>query len=419
MNNQKYLAVVGQNLKIPFLFDEAERLGIEIVLFHNSANDADLKSLYSSVTKVVRISYDDENLTKKKVIDEYNERPFNGIMTLFEPLVVLVADIASELQLPYFSKECVEICRNKYKTREALADASLNVPAFIHWTTTMNDLENTSLLYPVVAKPINGFSSQGVIRADTKEQLLIAVDNVKKINEESLKLYTTDQVGVIIEEFIDGPEYVAETFSVNGDVYVLSIGYKGNCRGPYFEEGVYVAPPELSGDIISEIEKQVMSAVKAVKIFNGPAHVELRLNSENKPFVLEIGTRIGGSGVSHFIVQNSTGINFFKLVFEYAMSIEINREDLCPLTEKRIIGNYIIPIQGSGIFEKIENMDTVKKMSNILRILEFIEPGCSIRPYPFFSVYPGVILSQHGSYTDCFEFYRYLDANLKLVYKSS
>ncbi|MDK8210818.1 ATP-grasp domain-containing protein, partial [Bacillus subtilis] len=74
-----------------------------------------------------------------------------------------------------------------------------------------------------------------------------------------------------------------ETFSVEGEVYVLSIGYKGNSKGPFFEEGVYIAPAQLEENVWQSIAREAARAANALGIEDGPAHIELRLDPAGKP----------------------------------------------------------------------------------------------------------------------------------------
>ena len=59
--------------------------------------------------------------------------------------------------------------------------------------------------------------------------------------------------------------------------YVLSIGYKGYPQGPYFEEGIYLAPAPLPAAVQAAVVDQVRRAVLALGITDGPTHTELRL----------------------------------------------------------------------------------------------------------------------------------------------
>lgn len=101
-----------------------------------------------------------------------------------------------------------------------------------------------------------------------------AVRKVEAVNQRDLNRFVHGKTGIVAEQFIDGPEFAIETLSIQGNVHVLSIGYKGNSKGPFFEEGVYIAPAQLKEETRLAIVKEVTGAVSALGIHQGPAHTE-------------------------------------------------------------------------------------------------------------------------------------------------
>ncbi|AKP77379.1 Alanine-anticapsin ligase BacD [Priestia megaterium Q3] len=409
----KHLAIVLQNTYLPFIFEEAEALGIKMTFFYNQeeAEPTHLKH----VQKFIPIDLFQAPEKALEVIKtEHNQNSFDGIMTIYEPALEFVAQLAKELNLPGLSPFVISNCRNKQMMRKILKDSNLNT---LYFKEIKNEEEVKDLLltYPVVIKPSNGFASQGVSRANNKEELIDSIEKVRRVNEEDLGKFTKNKTGIVIEQFIDGPEFAIETFSVEDKVYVLSIGYKGNSKGPFFEEGVYIAPAHLEENVWESISQEAAKAATALGIENGPAHIELRLDPAGKPYVIEIGARIGGSGISHYIVKESTGINYMELVFYYVLGLKPPAlKDKGQ--QKKVVGNYIIPVQGHGIFKEIQGVEDVHRDSEVKRVIQFITKGTEIFPYPHFSGYPGFILTTHDSYSDCEQYYRYLDYKIKVVY---
>ena len=411
----KHLAVVLQNTYLPFIFEEAEALGIKVTFFYNQ-EEVKPKHLKNVQNFIPIDLFHTPDKALEIIKAEHHKNPFDGIMTLYEPALEVVSQLTEELNLPGLSPFVISNCRNKQKMREVLKDNDLNTPYFKE-VENEEELKNLSLPYPVVVKPSNGFSSQGVSRANNKKELIDSIEKVRRVNEEDLSKFTKNKTGMVIEQFIDGPEFAIETFSVEGKVYVLSIGYKGNSKGPFFEEGVYIAPAQLEENVWQSIAQEAARAANALGIENGPAHIELRLDPAGKPYVIEIGARIGGSGISHYIVKESTGINYMELVFYYVLGLKppvLKNER----KRKKVVGNYIIPVQGHGIFKEIRGLEDVRRDTEVKRVIQFITKGTDILPYPHFSGYPGFILTTHESYSDCEQYYSYLDNKVKIVYKN-
>ncbi|MEC1258981.1 ATP-grasp domain-containing protein [Bacillus swezeyi] len=413
----KHLAIICQNKQLPFIFEEAESLGVKITFFYNAAEDC--PGNLPAVDRSVAIPlFEDEQSAMEIVQQTFVESPFDGIMTLFEPALPFTAKAAAVLHLPGLPLQAIENCRNKNQTRSILQQNGLNTPLFYE-VHTIDDLKDERLTYPLIVKPINGFSSQGVVRVDDREQLKAAIQKVEAVNRGELSQFVQGKSGIVAEQFIDGPEFAIETLSIQGKVHVLSIGYKGDSKGPFFEEGVYIAPARLDEECRLSIIREVERAVSALGIHQGPAHTELRLDKDGKPYVIEVGARIGGSGVSHYIVKESTGINFMQLVIQNAFKPLEEHQFTGQIHPKKTAGNYIIPVQGAGTFEKIDGLETVKKRPDVKRVFQFFNTGAEILPYPHFSGYPGFILTSHDSYEECEAFYQRLNDELTIIYQNN
>ena len=108
----------------------------------------------------------------------------------------------------------------------------------------------------------------------------------------------TDTPGLVVEQYLPGKEFVAECFVDCDGVHVMAVGDKGHPQGPWFEETIYRLREDLDSVQVMALREAACAGVKALGITMGAAHVEMRLDAEGLPYVIEIGARIGGSGVS-------------------------------------------------------------------------------------------------------------------------
>lgn len=416
---KRNIALVYQNVRLPFIFEEATAAGIDITLVH--APNIVVPSDLPGVTRTVSLDiYSQQDAAIEVLLDLHRSRPFDAILTLYDPAVSFTARAAAMLGLPGLSEHVALAARDKSCMRTRFKEAGLNYPAFVKIERSEDVAAAEALQFPVVVKPTSGYSSQGVIRINSAKNLRHAINEVNVINQENLiKLSYSGQrkfAGVIVEEFIDGPEYAIESFACGGKVHVLSIGYKGNPKGPYFEEGIYLAPAPLPDAVRSAIIDQVRRAIVALGITDGPTHTELRLRNGTKPHVLEIGARIGGSGISHFIVSQSAGINYARLALDNALA-EVDCTHL-PLEPRPVAaaGNYIIPLQGHGTLSTLEGLEEIRHYPETKQIIQFLFPGDIVHCYPRFSGYPGFILTRHRTYEEGEKFYRMLDQKIIMRY---
>jgi hypothetical protein len=413
------LALVCQrNNNVPFLFEAAAAAGHELVLVHPPGEVPPTHLPATGPTLSLDV-FGAPAAALAGLETAARDLALDGILTCREEAVPWTALAARRLGLPGLDPQAALAARDKATMRARFAAAGLNVPRHARLGADDPATLPSGLGFPVVVKPTGGYSSQGVIRADDPGALADAVARVRAINAETLDAVTRDPAaaaaeaatagwgGVIVEEYVDGPEYVAEAFAAGGRVHVLSIGDKGNPTGPYFEETVYLAPPPLAPEVVDAVVAQVTGGMAALGLTDGPGHCELRLRDGDTPYLLEIGARIGGSGVSHFVVQESTGIDYAGLQFRQAAGAPL--PDLPPTPQPvAAAGNWIIPLGGHGRLVGLAGLPAVAAHPDTRRILTFLDPGAVVRPYPAFGGYPGFVLSRHADRAAGVAYHRWL-----------
>jgi len=143
----------------------------------------------------------------------------------------------------------------------------------------------------------------------------------------------------------------------------------------------------------------------------------LRLDANQTPYVIEVGARIGGSGVSHFIVEQGTGVSFARLCMQAALGLPTPA--LPPaLTARKVAANYIIPLHGHGRFAGFCGMEAVAAHPQTARVIPFFSPGHVVPPPPAFGGYPGFVFSTHHSLHDATAYHQWLDASLGICWQA-
>lgn len=209
---QKNLAIICQNRKLPFVFEEAKAMGVEITFFYND-NESPPPEIPGVVRSIALPLFEDEDKALDIVMLENKVRRVDGVLTLFEPALDFAAKIANRLGLPFLPEFVVEQCRNKNMTRRVLHDNGLNTPSFIEIKEgEYPDIDQ--IKFPLVVKPTNGFSSQGVTRANNSDELRNAIDKVWEINRTQLKNFIYDKGGVLLESFIEGRSSQSKHFRI-------------------------------------------------------------------------------------------------------------------------------------------------------------------------------------------------------------
>ncbi|MFD8752430.1 ATP-grasp domain-containing protein [Kitasatospora sp. NPDC059577] len=409
------VVLVYQRTSLPWIFDSALRAGVDLVLVPRPDEDVDPERLPPAVVEVLRLDVEGAPAEALAALTERHRAvPFDGIVTLYDPAVPFVADVADALGLPGLGGDVARTVQDKRLMRRRLADAGLNVPGFATVDAPEDRAEAARLDFPVVVKPANGFSSLGVTKVDTPEELGAVVDEVWQVCASKLGRVT----GLVVEEYLDGPELAVESLAHEGRVHVLSIGYKGEPVGPYFEEGVYRAPALLPPHVREAVVREVVAAHAALGVTDGPTHTELRLRGGERPYLLELGARVGGSGVSHYIAHHVTGVDLAA----QALRIAVRLAPVLPPTPGQLApavgaaANYIVPCGGSGRIVALHGLDEVAKDPRVDHVVQMLHPGDVVRPYPHFTGYPAFVLSHHPSTEDAEEFHRFLADSIRIDY---
>src|SRR5256885_2969440 len=219
---------------------------------------------------------------------------FDGMLALGDRPAVAAAYVARGLGLQYNHPAAVEACRSKLRMREVFRDAGLRVPWFRG--ASLQPPPEPALLgisYPCILKPLALSASQGVVRANDRDEFLAAAAQVRRVLEspEVLASRESHLDQMIVEGYIPGAEVAVEGLLIEGALRVLAIFDKPNpLTGPYFEETIYVTPSRLAESQRRQVESCALESVRALGLSDGPVHAEFRINEEGV-WPLEVAPR--------------------------------------------------------------------------------------------------------------------------------
>ncbi|MEU8828054.1 ATP-grasp domain-containing protein [Streptomyces sp. NPDC048636] len=407
------VVLVYQRTTLPWVFDSAERAGIRLILVPRPDEDVAPDRLPPAVTDLLRLDLDRDRAGALATLRKlYETTPFQGICTLYDPAVPFVAEAAELLGLPGIGREAALGAQDKRVMRDRLAAAGLNTPRFVRLEDPSGWEAAAHLDFPVVVKPAHGFSSLGVTKADGPERLKAVVEEVWQVCRDKLGRVE----GLVVEEYLDGPEFAVESLAHRGEVTVCAIGYKGEPEGPYFEESVYRAPAVLPPAVEDAVRREVVAAHTALGITDGPTHTELRLRGGERPYLLELGARIGGSGVSQYIVQHVTGLDFAADALRIAAGLPPVSFGGGTPAATGAAANYIVPCGGSGRIAAVHGLAELRDDPRVDHVVQMLFPGDVVRPYPDFTGYPAFVLSRHATTAEAEEFHQGLETAIRVEY---
>lgn len=191
-----------------------------------------------------------------------------------------------------------EARRNKYLMAERLR--SLGVPAVRQFVSS--DLEQILRDAPalgkiVVMKPPKSAGSDDVFFTRTDDERREAFRKIfgKK------NAYGLPNEQVLVQEYLDGPEYLVDTVAIDGELVFTDAGYytktAANGSPAVYVGTTFVPYAELEKLGIVDYLKHVH---RALGIVNGPGHAEVKIverDGKRVPILVEIGSRLAGGGI--------------------------------------------------------------------------------------------------------------------------
>ncbi|MBT0768575.1 ATP-grasp domain-containing protein [Kineosporia sp. J2-2] len=249
-------------------------------------------------------------------------RPAAGVLCWDEALIHPAAILAEALGLPGPGADAIGRCRDKAATRECLSRAGVPQPAS---TVVGSPGEARAVAgaigYPVVLKPRGLGASQGVRRADGPHDLAGAYRDAATAFHPGVPVH---ERGVLVEEYLDGPEVSVDSAVTGGVVTPLTLARKEIGLAPYFEETghlVRAADPLLRDPVLLSMLRKIHAALG---IGSGMTHVELRLTASG-PRVIEVNGRLGGDLIP-FLGRLAHGVDHGRVAAEVALGLPLSTE---------------------------------------------------------------------------------------------
>ena len=227
------------------------------------------------------------------------------------------------LKIPYTGCGVMSsaICMNKEYTKKVMATAGLPLITSVYLLADEDPIKKVEdLHYPLMIKPVSEGSSFGMSKVNNEEELVKAVEEARKYNNE-----------ILIEEYLVGIAATVGVLEKDGKAFATEILELRPKNEWYDYEAKYtkgmtefILPAELSSEMT---EKVKWNAVKAFDVCgcSGVSRVDFLIVNET-PYILEINTNPGMTDTSDLPAQAAAcGINYDSLVEMILLSAGLNK----------------------------------------------------------------------------------------------
>lgn len=339
---KKLLVLAAGILQIPVI-KKAREMGYYVIAADGDANAVGLKYADKGIVA---------NITDEKVmLGVAREEQVDGVIhPCSEVSMSVMGYINDTMGLSGISKLMAWRATNKHLMREAFEkygapspQSYCTIDANEAWHFFCDKFDTNAIL-----KPSRNSGSRGIAKIErgiSREKFLELYG--RAFNESRDKQ-------VLIEQFIEGPEFSVEIIVWNNAVNVLTVTDKKTTGAPYFVELGHNQPSVFPTEIVEIVKNAAIDGVKALELNNCACHAEIKVEN-GRAYIMEIGARLGGDFISTELTHLSTGIDMVAAAIDVALGTEPYLE---PKEEKHgVCIRYFCP--KSGRLMSIEGLEVL------------------------------------------------------------
>lgn len=234
----------------------------------------------------IEVNLDDWEATEAVLRPHHELQPLAAVLSVRDSYVPLAAYLAARLGVRGLALPAALNCGNKARLRYVLDGAGLpNARYAVVDELSQAGQAGDELGYPLVLKRLAGAGGAGVRLCRDRAELEAAA--------QLLSVVGTGIMQVLLEEYLDGPEFAVQTVTIDGVTEVVSILAERLGPPPHFAEVGYDFPAGLGSQLERTLTEYIVAVLAALGLDNGIAHVQLRL-VDGVPKIVEVNPRPPG-----------------------------------------------------------------------------------------------------------------------------
>ena len=340
----KKILIIGAGFLQDFVITKARELGYYTIAIDGNPYAIGLK--HADESAVIDI------VDPKACYEFAKDKDIQGVLTAATDFGVLAASyVAEKLHLPGLNYAAAKRIKNKYEVRKKLIEACADDMQEAFEVDKNTALESLNLHYPVMVKPCDGSGSRATMRVDCAKDLAYACHMAM---EASLKKKA------LIETFVQGNEYGAESLVVNGEIHVLGIMKKWMTKPPYYAELGHQIPSELPAELENKAIECVRNTIKALDINHGAVNMDLIINKKGEVHIVDVGARMGGNMIGPCIIPCGTGINYMENLIKTAVGDTPDWSS----TQPEKVATRLLAFKG-GRIKRLPDFDALSKQYGV------------------------------------------------------
>ena len=374
----KSILIFGGGLNQLELIREARRLGLVTVVIDPQADPPGKQE----ADFCHRVAGDDYEATRAVAL----RHNVSGIVTgQMEKPLRLMARLADEMGYIFNSPGVTEKATDKWLMKEAFIAAGVPCAAGILISPDDDPVSKLDAgpSFPVIIKPRDAYSSRGVFRCSSVEEVRSYIDVSRSFSSSG---------DILAEEFVEGREYSVEAVTFRGETTIIQFTEKFITPYPRTVETGHLQPADLTGEERESISVTVIRALKALGIGNSASHTEVMI-SDKGIVVIEIGARLGGDFIASYLTRASTGVSMDRAAIQIALGI---KPDLQKTRDAFSMIRFPELPAGESVI-RVDDTGDIEALPGVVFARLFVKPGDIIPEISHSAHRPGCIIAEGQS----------------------
>ncbi len=291
------------------------------------------------------------------------EQKADFIVTCCADQVVLsVAEASERLGLPcYIDFATAKKVSNKESMKKLMDEYDVPTARYVVMETFDKD-KIEHLKYPIIVKPVDAYSSRGVKKCFTLEEVTRAFHEAVSISKTN---------SAIVEEFNEGFEISADGWVENGKAYLMSISVSDKIKG---KDSFVIFRTKNPAPVSKEVEDKVAEICQkladGIGLPNTPLHIQM-ITDNHTVSVLEFCARTGGS-TKWEMIKRAAQFDVVKGIADITLGITPHYEKK-PRVAPFCMTDFIYCEE--GVFDHVEGFEEMKRAGYINEYFLFRQPG--------------------------------------------
>ena len=323
---------------------------------------------------------------------------------LWEPYLLLAAEIRQALKLPGMTVEQTLPFRDKELMKRVLDGAGIRTPHHYSARTAAQVMEAAeSIGFPVIVKPIAGAGSEHTYKVHDQEELEAVIPAIRNVSE------------VSVEEFVVGEDMTYDTICVNGEIAHYNIStYRP--RALDMKHNAWISPititiPNVNDDSLRAGREMGEAVHRALGVQNGYTHMEWYRTPDGEAVFGEIGARSPGAHLVDLI-------NFASDTDSYsgwAEAVVHNR--FSQPTERKYSAAWVFKrARGSGVIRRYEGLESIlARFGAHIVVLDLNPIGSPRRDWRKMLVGDGMVIVRHPDFATNMRMAAAIASDLQIV----